>query len=75
MVLVTLEGDQLMAQLPTGGKLLLAAESDTKFSVAGTPLEFKKDARGAVNEFVVHAVEGDQRAMRKADGAPAKTAR
>jgi hypothetical protein len=37
------------------------------------PLEFFKDAQGALTHFIVRTVEGDQKAVRQADApAPAR---
>jgi hypothetical protein len=67
---VTLPGEQLIVQPPTGGKYPLVPSSETTFSVAGTPLEFVKDPQGTVTHFVVRTVEGDQKAVRRSGRVP-----
>jgi hypothetical protein len=66
---VSLPGDQLIAQPPGGGRYPLVPTSPTTFAVAGTPVEFFKDAKGVVTHFIVRTVEGDQKAVRQPDTA------
>jgi len=61
---ISVDEDHLVVELFGAGKIPLLTESDTKFSVAGQPVEFVKDAQGAVTHIVVRAVEGDIRAIR-----------
>ena len=48
-------------------KLPLAANSETDFveRTNGERVEFTKDAKGEVTEFVFHARRGDRKAVRK----------
>lgn len=65
---ILLSGDQLQLQLPgAAGKISLTAETQSRFSVAGQPVDFVTDARGVVTHLVVHAVEGDMKAIRTGD--------
>jgi len=65
---VLLESGQLALQMPgSTGKMPLKPESETTFSIAGQPIEFVKNGQGAVTHFIVHAVEGDQKAIRTGD--------
>jgi hypothetical protein len=64
-IVVTLEGDQLMAATSGGGgKIALPAETETMFSVLGTKIEFVKNDQGAVTHLITHAVEGDFKSIR-----------
>ncbi len=66
LFVVAVDGDQLILQIPgSAGKLALSAESDTTFSIAGQPVEFTTDAHGVATHFVIAAVEGDQKAVRR----------
>jgi hypothetical protein len=62
---VVFENGRLYVVPPMGGRFVLVAESETKFLAGGAPVEFKKDASGAVTGFVIHTVEGDQEFERK----------
>jgi hypothetical protein len=65
---ITVEGDLLFLQEGANPlKLPFAPNSEAMFisRTNGDPLEFIKDARGAITGFVYHAAEGDRRAMRK----------
>ena len=65
---VTVEGDQLMLEIASGGgKIPLTAESDTRFSVVGQPVDFVSNQQGKVTHLVLHIVEGDQKAIRERD--------
>jgi len=68
---VVLDDDQLKLILPgTTGKMTLAPESETTFSVAGQPIEFVRDPQGATTHLIVHAVEGDMKAVRRNNPLP-----
>jgi hypothetical protein len=43
----------------------LTATSETEFSAPGLSLKFVMDDKGAVTDAVIHAVEGDFKAIRK----------
>jgi hypothetical protein len=62
------EGDQLLTQMNGAGpKIPLVAQSNTTFTVLGGTAQFVTDDRGAVTHFVMQAVEGDFKIMRKGD--------
>jgi hypothetical protein len=61
---VAVSGNQLTFQPPAGGKYPSTAESETVFDVSGAKLEFFPDAQGVPTHFIVHTVEGDQKAVR-----------
>jgi hypothetical protein len=62
---VTLEGDQLVLQVPRAGKFPLpATEKENFFSFAGGTLEFGKNDQGAVTQLTLHIVEGDFKSNR-----------
>ena len=62
------EGDQLLTQMNGAGpKIPLAAQSDTTFSLLGGTVQFVTDDRGAVTHFIMQAVEGDFKIIRKGD--------
>jgi hypothetical protein len=66
---ITAEGDLLFLQEGTNPlKLPLAANSETMFvsRTEGDPVEFLKNAQGAVIGFIRHSGAGDRRALRKA---------
>jgi hypothetical protein len=62
---VTVSGNQLMMQPPTGGKYPLSAESETVFSIAGARVEFFNDGAGAITHLVISTVEGDMKAVKR----------
>jgi len=63
---VLLDGESLAIQIGSGGgKLPLTTESESRFSVAGQPVEFVKNDQGAVTGLILHIVEGDQKAVRQ----------
>lgn len=66
---ISLDGDQLMVELPDGGgKQELAPLSETSFifqSFGGT-VTFQKNPRGLVTDFVLTIVEGDFKAPKTA---------
>ncbi len=66
-VTLTMEGDQLMAQITGQPKFPLFAESETKFflKVVDAQVEFLKDAQGAVTHLVIHQGGADAKALRR----------
>jgi hypothetical protein len=65
---ITTEGDLLFLQEGTNPlKLPLAPNSETVFvsRTNGDPIEFVRDAQGAVTGFIYHGGNGDRRAVRK----------
>jgi hypothetical protein len=69
---VSVAGDQLIYETPAMGKLPLFAQSQTVFvSTIGPVIEFVNDDHGAVSHLIVHAAEGEQKAVRRRD-APAR---
>jgi hypothetical protein len=62
---ISVAEDHLVIELFGAGKIPLLTESETTFSVVGQPVEFVKNDQGTVTHIVLHAVEGDMRAMRK----------
>jgi hypothetical protein len=65
---VLMEGDQLLTQMNGAGpKIPLVAQSNTTFTVLGGTAQFVTDDRGAVTHFVMQAVEGDFKILRKGD--------
>ena len=70
---ITSEGNLLFLQQGANPlKLPLAAASDTIFvsRTEGDRIEFIKDAKGAVTEFIYHAGGSDRRAVRKTGAVP-----
>jgi hypothetical protein len=62
---VSLFGDQLIYERPGMGKLPLFAHSETVFFTSiGPVIEFVNDDRGRVSHMIMHAAEGDQKAVR-----------
>ena len=61
---ITLQGDQLMADVPgfTAGRML--PQSDTMFTLGGVVVEFVPNEKGDVDYFIAHAVEGDFKSPR-----------
>jgi hypothetical protein len=66
-VTVTMEGDQLMTQIPGQPKLPFFAETETKYflKVVDAQVEFVKDAQGAVTHLLIHQGGTDTKALRK----------
>jgi len=56
---LTLEGDQLMVDVPGIGSGRMIPQSATMFSFRGAMIEFVPNEKGEVTYFIVHAVEGD----------------
>ena len=61
---ITIEGDQLMADVPGRGRGPMVPQSATHFLFAGATIEFVTNEKGEVPYFVVHVVEGDFKAPR-----------
>jgi CubicO group peptidase (beta-lactamase class C family) len=68
-MMITLDGDHLMAQLSGQPKFQLFAESETAFflKVVDAQIEFGKDAQGRVVSLVLHQNGRDQKANRTSD--------
>ena len=66
-LVVTLENDQLNAQVTGQGKVKIHAESETKFFYVEVPaeIEFVKDDQGKVSSLVLHQNGHDMKAPRK----------
>ena len=66
-IVITLENNQLMAQLTGQPKLRLLAESDTRFFFkdVDAQIEFLKDDKGAVNRLILHQGPLELTASRK----------
>lgn len=63
---VVIDNDQLKLALPgSSGKIAMTPESETTFNIAGQPFEFVRDSNGVTTHFIVHAVEGDMKAIRR----------
>jgi len=62
---ISVDGDKLVAEIFGSGKIPLTTESDSTFSVAGTPVRFVKNDQGVVTHVVFRAVEGDMKAIRQ----------
>jgi len=70
---ITVGGDQLFIEVPGMGKRPLFARSETLFfPYVGPEVEFISDDRGAVSHLILHAAEGDQKAVRKSNAAPVR---
>jgi hypothetical protein len=59
-VVVSLEGNRLMINVAGAGKIPLIAQSENRFSMEGTMMEFLRDSSGAVTGYVQHWTEGDR---------------
>jgi hypothetical protein len=55
---MTLEGDQLMVDVPGFGNGRLVPQSATMFTFRGAVIEFVPNEKGEVTYLIVHAVEG-----------------
>ncbi len=62
---LTVAGDELFLDLDKQGKQLLVPYSQTGFSYSGAWIEFVADQKGAVTHFLMQAVEGETKAVRK----------
>ena len=56
---ISVEGDQLMVDVPGRGNGRMVPQSATMFSFAGAMIEFVPNEQGEVNFLIVHVVEGD----------------
>ncbi len=56
---MTVEGDQLMVDLPGIGRGRMVPRSATSFSFSGALVEFVTNENGEVTHLIAHAVEGD----------------
>lgn len=56
---VSVEGDQLMIDVPGRGSGQMVPQSTTMFLFRGATIEFVPDEKGEVTHLVVHVVEGD----------------
>ena len=63
---IIVAGDQLFIDLDAQGKQPLVAYSQTAFSYSGAWIEFVADKQGVVTHFLMQAVEGETKAVRKA---------
>ena len=63
-VTVTLEGDELMIDVPGRGHGRMVPQSATMFSFRGAMVEFVENAQGVVTHLIAHIVEGDLKALR-----------
>jgi hypothetical protein len=68
-MMITLDGDRLMAQLSGQARLPLFAESETAFflKAVDVQIDFGKDDQGKVIHLVLHQNGRDQKAVRKSD--------
>lgn len=75
-LMVTLDGDHLMAQLSGQQKFQLFPESETRFfvKVVDAQVDFVKDASGAVTQAVLHQNGRDMKATKKSDRVAERTA-
>jgi hypothetical protein len=64
-VVVSLEGNRLMLNAGGAGKIPLIAQSENRFSMEGTMLEFIRDSSGTVTGYVQHWTEGDRFGTKK----------
>ena len=64
---LTVAGDQLFIDLDAQGKQPLVPYSQTAFSYSGAWIEFVADQTGAVTHFLMQAVEGETKAVRKSN--------
>ena len=67
---VSVEGDQLMIDVPGRGSGRMVPQSTTMFSFRGGVIEFVADAKGDVTHLVVHVVEGDFKGPRVTSAIP-----
>jgi len=68
-MMITLDGDRLMAQLSGQARIPLFAESESEFflKVVDAQIDFGKDDQGKVTHLVLHQNGRDQKAVRKSD--------
>jgi hypothetical protein len=76
MMTVTVAGDHLVIEAQGMGKRQLSAQSETVFATYVGPLiEFIEDDHGAVSHLIMHAAEGEQKAVRRSGATPAPAAK
>ena len=63
--IISASGDALFLDLDQTGPQHLVAMSETSFSFSGTVLQFVADGQGVITHFLMHAVEGEDWAVRK----------
>lgn len=61
---ITVQGDQLMVDVPGIGAGQLVPQSATMFAFRGAIIEFAPNEKGDVDYFIVHAVEGEFKSPR-----------
>jgi hypothetical protein len=61
---ITVQGDQLMADVPGIGSGRMVPQSATMFAFRGAIVEFVPNETGTVDYFIAHAVEGDFKSPR-----------
>jgi hypothetical protein len=64
-VVVSLDGNRLMINTDGAGKIPLIAQSESRFSMEGTLVDFIRDEHGTVTGYVQHWSEGDRYATRR----------
>ena len=64
---LTVQGDQLMADVPGIGSGPMTAQSATMFAFRGAIIEFVPNEKGDVTYFIAHVVEGDFKSPRIQD--------
>jgi hypothetical protein len=64
-VMISLSGDALFLNIDDTGPQRLFPMSGTSFSYSGTVIQFVANGQGAITHFLMHAVEGEDRADRK----------
>lgn len=62
---LSVSGDALFLDLDHTGRQQIFPMSETSFSYSGTVIEFIQDGQGAVTHFLIHEVEGQDKAIRK----------
>jgi hypothetical protein len=62
---VSVSGDALFLDLDRAGPQQLVAISETNFSQSGNVIQFVADSDGVIAHFLIHTVEGEERAIRK----------
>ncbi len=62
---VSLSAGTLFLEVDGTGSELLVALSETSFSRSGEVIQFVADSQGAITHFLRHAVEGEEKAIRK----------
>jgi hypothetical protein len=62
---ISLSGDSLFLDIDRTGPQHLVPMSETNFSYSGTVIQFVANRQGAITHFLMHGVEGEDRADRK----------